>query len=102
MTVMSGDFGMGKSLVLWFFYCIVIGVFAAYMADRALGPGGHYMEVFRFAGAAAFGGYALALMQNSIWYKRAWSSTFKSMALEMSLWMANRFLAAVDEWQHRD
>ena len=80
MTVMDGDFGMGKSLVLWFFYCIAIGVFAAYVAGRALGPGAVYMEVFRFAGAAAFGGYALALLQNSIWYKRAWSSTLKSMA----------------------
>jgi len=80
VTVMSGDFGMGKSLVLWFVYCIAMGIFAAYVAGRALGPGAHYMEVFRFAGAAAFGGYALALLQNSIWYKRAWSSTFKSMA----------------------
>ena len=80
MTVMDGDFGMGKSLVLWFLYCIVIGVFAAYVAGRALEPGAAYMEVFRFAGAAAFGGYALALLQNSIWYKRAWSSTLKSMA----------------------
>jgi hypothetical protein len=32
MTVMDGDFGMVKSLVLWFLYCIVIGIFAAYMA----------------------------------------------------------------------
>ena len=80
MTVIDGDFGMGKSLVLWFLYCIVIGVFAAYVAGRALEPGAAYMEVFRFAGAAAFGGYALALLQNSIWYKRAWSSTLKSMA----------------------
>ena len=80
MTVMPGDVGMGKSLLLWFIYCLVIGAFAAYISGRALGPGAHYMVVFRFAGAAAFGGYALALMQNSIWYKRAWSSTFKSMA----------------------
>ena len=80
VTVMSGDFGMGKSLALWFLYCIAIGIFAAYISGRALGPGAHYMDVFRFAGAAAFGGYALALLQNSIWYKRDWSSTFKSMA----------------------
>jgi len=80
MTVMPGDFGMGKSLLLWFIYCIGMGIFTAYISGRALGPGAHYMEVFRFAGAAAFGGYALALLQNSIWYKRAWSTTIKSMA----------------------
>ena len=79
MTVMSGDFGMGKSLVLWFVYCIVIGLFAAYMAGRALGPDAHYLAVFRFVGAASFGGYALALLQDSIWYKRSWATTLKSM-----------------------
>jgi hypothetical protein len=80
LTVFSKDFQMGKSLALWFLYCLLIGVFAAYMAGRALGPGAHYLEVFRFAGAAAFGGYGLALLQNSIWYKRRWPTTFKSMA----------------------
>jgi len=49
-------------------------------SGQALGPEAHYMEVFRFTGAAAFGGYALALLQNSIWYHRAWNSTLKSMA----------------------
>jgi hypothetical protein len=77
MTVLA-DFGMTKSLALWFIYCIVIGVFAAYIAGRTLGPGAHYLSVFRFAGTAAFGGYVLALWQNTIWYKRALSSTLKS------------------------
>jgi len=51
---------------------------AAYIAGRALEPGAHYLSVFRFAGATAFFGYAFALMQQSIWYKRAWGTTFKS------------------------
>jgi hypothetical protein len=57
-----------------------MGIFAAYITGRALAPGADFAEVFRFVGAASFGGYALALMQNSIWYHRAWSSTFRSMA----------------------
>jgi hypothetical protein len=80
LSVLPSDYGMGKSLSLWFLYCVGIGVFAAYIASRALAPGADCLEVFRFAGAAAFGGYALGLAQNSIWYHRAWSSTFKSMA----------------------
>jgi hypothetical protein len=36
-------------------------------------------RVFRFAGATAFVGYSLALLQNSIWYKRNWAATLKSM-----------------------
>ena len=70
---------MGKSLVQWFIYSLVVSVFAAYIADIALEPGAHYLAVFRFAGTTAFIGYSLALMQNSIWYKKSWSATFKSM-----------------------
>ena len=79
MTVMpSGPPSMGKSLVQWFLYCVLVGAFAAYVAGRALGPDAQYLAVFRFAGSTALAGYALALLQNSIWYKRAWSATLKS------------------------
>lgn len=75
----SGPISMGSSLFQWFVYCLIVGVFAAYIAGRALEPGANYLSVFRFAGATAFVGYSLALMQNSIWYKKNWSATLKSM-----------------------
>lgn len=79
MTVLpSGPPKMGQSLALWFLYCIVVGIFAAYITGRALAPGADYLAVFRFTGATAFLGYTLALWQGSIWYKRKWSSTLKS------------------------
>jgi hypothetical protein len=79
MTVMeSGPISMGPILAQWFLYCVVVGVFAAYVAGRALGPGAHYLRVFRFAGVTAFVGYSLALWQNTIWYKRAFLTTLKS------------------------
>ena len=79
LTVMpSGAPAMGAQLAQWFAYSVVVGIFAGYIAGRALGPGAHYLAVFRFAGCSAFLGYALALWQNSIWYKRAWSATLKS------------------------
>lgn len=79
MTVLpNGLMGMGSNLLGWFVYCLVIGTFAALMAGSALGPGAHYHEVFHFAGLAAFGGYVLALWQNTIWYKRPASTTLKS------------------------
>jgi hypothetical protein len=78
-TVMpSGQMSMGRNLALWFVYCVVVGVFAAYIAGRALAPGTVYLQVFRFAGATAFIGYSLALWQMSIWYRRAWSTTIKA------------------------
>jgi len=75
----GGPPSMGKSLLLWFLYSIVVSVFAAYIAGRALAPGAHYLEVFRFAGCSAFMAYSLALLQNSIWYKRNWGMTLKTM-----------------------
>lgn len=78
MTVMrNGPISMGKPLVQWFIYCIVIGIIAAYIASRTLEPGAHYLTVFRVAGTTAFVGYAAALCQQSIWYGRPWSTTIR-------------------------
>jgi hypothetical protein len=69
---------MGKSLVGWFVYTLVIGIFAAYVSGRALPAGVEYLRVFRFAGTAAFLGYAGAVWQQSIWYRYPISSAFKT------------------------
>jgi hypothetical protein len=79
MTVIKpGPIKMGPSLLQWFIYCLVVSVIAAYVASRALGPGAHYLQVFRFAGCTAFVGYAVALWQDSIWYQRSWGTTFRN------------------------
>jgi hypothetical protein len=74
----TGEWSMGRSLGLWFVYCLAVSVAAAYIAGRALGPDANYLEVFRFAGATAFIGYAVALWQGVIWYRRSVSATLKS------------------------
>jgi hypothetical protein len=80
MTVMpSGSTQMGSSLAMWFIYCLIVSIFAAYIGIHAAPPGTHYLTVFRFVGCTAFIGYALALLHNSIWYKRNWGATMKSM-----------------------
>jgi hypothetical protein len=79
VTVMpNGPGSMGKNLILWFLYCVVVSAFAAYVAGSALPPGAPYLRVFQLAGVTAFAGYALALWQMSIWYRRDWSTTIKS------------------------
>ena len=75
----GGSTSLASNLIGWFIYSIVVSIFAAYIAGRALGPGAHYLDVFRFAGCTAFIGYALALPQDSIWFKRSWSTTIKNM-----------------------
>lgn len=74
----SGEQKMTASLVLWFVYSIVVSIFAAYIAGRALSASTPYLSVFRFAGATAFIGYSVALWQNSIWFKRSWLTTLKN------------------------
>jgi hypothetical protein len=79
MTVLpSGPFSMGKSLAQWFVYCVVIALFAAYVASRTLPPGAPYLSVFRIVGTVAFIGFAGGLWQDSIWWNRKWSTTIKS------------------------
>lgn len=79
LTVLdSKAFNMGNNLALWFLYCLVVSIFAAYITGRALTPEADYLEVFRFAGATAFIGYTVALWQNSIWYKRSVKTNLKN------------------------
>ena len=60
MTVTSGQPTMAAQLALWFAYCAVVGVFAAYVTARALPPGADYLEAFRFSGTVAFLCYTVA------------------------------------------
>lgn len=80
MTVLpTGQQSTATNMILWFLYSILIGIFAAYITSRAVGPGAEYLQVFRFAGCSSFMAYSLALLQNSIWYKKSWCTTIKSV-----------------------
>ncbi len=76
-VIPSGPPAMGKYLGQGFLYCVVIGVFVAYLTGRTLNPGTPYLEVFRVAGTTAFLGYAVAQIQDSIWKGQSWSVTLK-------------------------
>lgn len=79
LTVMpNGQIHMGRNMLQWFVFLIVVGIFCAYIAGRTLAPGTAYLRVFQIVGATAFMGYALALCELSIWYRRSWSLTLKS------------------------
>ena len=76
MTVMpNGPINMGRSLGLWFVYCVVISVFAAYVTGRTNGMGAEYLSVFRVAGTVAFAAYALGTWQNWIWWGKSMRAT---------------------------
>ncbi|HEU4520370.1 MAG TPA: hypothetical protein VFT12_00110, partial [Thermoanaerobaculia bacterium] len=78
LTVMPNlPWTMGKTLFQWFLFSVVVSIFAAYIAGRALGPGAYYLDVFRFAGATSFIAYTVAAWPQSIWYARGWNLTLK-------------------------
>ncbi|MFQ5511583.1 MAG: hypothetical protein ACE5EO_07010 [Candidatus Krumholzibacteriia bacterium] len=78
MTVVpTGRPAMGKSLVQWFLYSLLVSVLAAYVARVGRGPGADYLEVFRVTGTAAILGYAVGSLQDSIWKGQSWGITLK-------------------------
>ncbi len=79
MTVMpNGMLSMRQNLLQWFVFLIVVSIFCAYIAGRTLPAGTPYLRVFQIVGASAFIGYALALCELSIWYRRSWNLTLKA------------------------
>ena len=69
---------MWRPLALWFLYLLLVCSCCALLAARVLPGGTAYPQVFRLVLIAAFMGYSLALIQNSIWLRRSWSVTLKN------------------------
>jgi hypothetical protein len=79
MTVFpNGGMQMGGTMAQWFVYLLVVGIIAAFVAGTTLSPATSSALVFHTVALVAFAGYALALWQLSIWYRRSWSITLKS------------------------
>jgi len=75
-----GPPAMGKYLVRWFAFCLVVGLFAAYVTGRSHGPGAPYLTIFQVAGTAAFMAYGLGELINWIWKGQSLGTTVKAMA----------------------
>lgn len=77
-VIPSGPPAMGKSLVQWFLFSILIGIFVAYVATLGgLARGAAFGPVFRLTGTVAILGYAATHLPDSIWKGSKWSSTWK-------------------------
>jgi hypothetical protein len=78
LTVLpNGPVSMAKPLALWFVYLLIVGTFSALIASHLLPAGTVYARVFKVVLTTSFMGYALALLQNSIWLRRSWIVTLK-------------------------
>ena len=81
LTVVPNSFtAMGPKLGLSLAYYLFVGIIVAYLAGRTLGPGAEYLQVFRISGTIAFAAYGIAVIQESIWFGRPWSTSMKTLA----------------------
>jgi len=65
----SGPPGMGKFLGLWFAYCLLVGLFVAYVTGRTLSHNAGFSVVFHIAGVAAF--LALTDLDHDVLFREA-------------------------------
>ena len=70
---------MGKGMALSFMYYILVSILVAYVTGRTALPSPDYLEIFRIAGAVAFGAYGFAIIQDAIWFARPWSNVGKGL-----------------------
>ncbi len=68
---------MPKYLAQWFLFCLVVSIFAAYLAGRTLVAGTDYLMVFRVTGTVAFLGFTAGEFVDSIWKGQKWSTSIK-------------------------
>ena len=78
-VVASGVPQMGPKLIQSFVYYVFVGVLCAYFVSRTATASADYLAVFRIAGTVAWIAYGIAYIQESVWFGRAWSLTFKNM-----------------------
>ncbi|MFQ5981953.1 MAG: hypothetical protein ACE5KS_01125 [Woeseiaceae bacterium] len=74
-----GTLAMGKQLVQWFLYSVLISLLVAYVAGATLSPDAEYMQVFRIAGTVAALAYAGAAPIQAVWFGHTWSATLKDI-----------------------
>ena len=70
---------MPKFLAMWFAYCLIIGVFVAYLAAHSTSHYSPSLIIFRNASIPAFLAYGVVNLSNGIWKGQPWSMTIKEV-----------------------
>lgn len=71
-------FSFGKALGLYFLYCVLGSLLAAYVASVTVAAGAEYLHVHRVAGTAGMLFWAFGTnVSDSIWYGKPWAVAIK-------------------------
>jgi hypothetical protein len=68
---------IGRSLLLWFLYSLLVGVIVAYVASMSLSKGEEWTAVFRLTSTVALAGYAIGVLNDTIWKAQRWGVTLR-------------------------
>lgn len=80
VTVFQGDAtAMGKQLIQWFIYCLVISIVLAAVSVATLSPGDGFMMVFHSVAIYGLMTYSGAHAMGAIWFGHSWSRTIKDI-----------------------
>lgn len=74
-----GPPAMGKSLVLYLGFNVLLSFVVAYIARHTLQASSSGAEVFRLTGTVAIASYSFGVIPESIWMGRPWPNTIKSV-----------------------
>jgi len=75
----NGTPKLGKHLVLWFAFCILVSFVSAYIARHTLSYGADGMTVLRITGAVAFACHGIGYLIDPIWKAAPWSNTLRNL-----------------------
>jgi hypothetical protein len=77
MTVIPPSANMGRYMVQWLAFSVLVATIAGWVTGTIVGPGGDHRAVFHYAAILTFLSYSLGAWPLSIWYHRKWSTAFK-------------------------
>jgi hypothetical protein len=78
-VVPHGELAMGKQLVQWFAWCLLISIFVGYIAGTTLPAGSEYLKVFQITSTTAILAYGGGAGMNLIWFGATGSRTVKDL-----------------------
>jgi hypothetical protein len=80
LTVLkNGPPALGKHLVQWFLFCVLVSFVTAYVARHTLATGAAGREILRLTATMAFVGYGFGSFQDSIWKAIPWSNSLRGL-----------------------
>jgi hypothetical protein len=75
----NGPPNLGKHLVQWFLFCLLVSFVTAYVARHTLDSGADGLNVLRVTGTLAFIAYGFGYFQDSIWRGIPWSNSLRGL-----------------------